>query len=129
MPLFLSFLTVLSAIFTGFLYWLGLAKFLFWYHPWFDVPVHLAGGLTIGLWAVTLAWPRGYSRYQTFFLVILFALTVGLVWEIFEYVNGITAGEAGYWLDTFKDLGDDVGGALVGWVIFCLLYITRSKQE
>lgn len=55
MAILFNILTVLSVSTMGFLYWIGLDRFYFWYYPWFDNPLHLIGGLTIGLWGSALA--------------------------------------------------------------------------
>ena len=126
MHIFLSILAVLSAFITGMMYWFGLEEFYFCYYPWFDIPRHLVGGLTIGLWGASLAWRRRYSVFQAFVFVVLLALAVGLVWELFEYINGLTVGDNGYWFDTVGDLGNDVAGALVAWGLYWLL---RPRED
>jgi uncharacterized membrane protein YjdF len=81
------------------------------------------------LWGVALAWKRSYSNYQAFFFVLLLALGIGSVWEVFEYVSGLTAGEAGYWFDTLKDLGDNIVGAMVAWILYTLLRPKKSISQ
>src|SRR5437660_1724684 len=122
MAIFLSILAVIGAILTGYMEWLGAVKSFYWFYPWFDIFVHIVGGLTIGLWGAAIAWPRSYTRFQAFFFILLLAIGIGSVWEIFEYMSGITAGEIGYWADTLKDLGDDMLGGLLAWVLYSLLY-------
>lgn len=112
---------MVSAVLTAVLYWYGLTKFYFWYYPWYDIPMHLAGGLTIGLWAISLAWRRRYSPFQALIFVLLLAIGIGLLWELFESTTGLTGGQPGYWLDTLGDLGNDVGGALFAWFFYWLL--------
>jgi hypothetical protein len=128
MHILFSILAIVGATLTGFLYWLGLDQSLLFYYPWFDTPLHLAGGLTIGLWGFSLAWRRNYSSFQAFVFILLLALSVGLVWELFEYLSGLTAGKPGYWLDTFGDLGNDVAGAIIPWFFYWVLQVRRHSK-
>jgi uncharacterized membrane protein YjdF len=127
MHIFFSIAAVLSAVLTAVLYWFGLDKFYFWYYPWFDIPLHIVGGLTIGFWGASLAWRRRYSPYQAFFFILLLAIAIGSIWELFEYTSGLTGGEPGYWFDTLKDMSDDSIGAVVAWTCYRLLYTKKDK--
>ncbi|TSC69476.1 MAG: hypothetical protein G01um101456_157 [Parcubacteria group bacterium Gr01-1014_56] len=127
MSIIFNILTVLSALLTAFLYWVGLDRFYFWYYPWFDIPIHMVGGLTIGFWGLALATRRQFSFRRTFVCVLLLAIAVGSVWELFEYVSGLTEGEDGYWFDTLKDLGDDLFGAFVAFGVYW--FASRSKKS
>lgn len=127
MHILFSLLAVLGAGSVGFLYWLGLAKSFLWYYPWFDIPLHLAGGLTIGLWGCSLTWRRNYTAFQAFVFILLLSFSIGVAWELFEYAMGLSIkGEPGYLLDTLGDIANDVGAALVAWVVYWLL---RIRQE
>jgi hypothetical protein len=125
MHILFSILAVAGALLTGFLYWLGLDQSFLWYYPWFDTPLHVAGGLTIGLWGASLAWRRNYSTFQAIVFITLLALAIGLLWELFEYTSGLTRGIPNYWADTLSDLGNDVGGALIAWVTYWLLQVRK----
>jgi hypothetical protein len=87
--------------------------------PFYDVYLHLGGGLGIGL--MLLAMLRSYkheyaSTNQGHRLVVLGIILVGIIWELFEaYFNiaGAPVGTKAYWLDTLKDIIDDIiGGSL-----------------
>ena len=85
---------------------------------WWDIPAHFIGGVWagfLGAWFI-IHWKRRLSIFEC----AMFALFVGILWEIFEYVNGVggSAGPfMGYWLDTIKDLiMDTLGGALAGYI-------------
>src|SRR3989344_3116606 len=81
---------------------------LYWAFPWFDMLVHFTGGLWLGVISayLYLSWSRITGRA---------ASRIGVVWEIFEYVNDITY-TTNYVTDTMSDLFLDVIGA------FCSLY-------
>ncbi len=86
---------------------------------WWDIVAHFFGGA----WAAFLiAWLLVHKgRRASIIQCALFALAVGILWEIFEYMNGVggSAGDfMGYWPDTFKDLVmDTVGGAAAGIIM------------
>ena len=98
--------------------------FSFYYTTtWYDSILHLVGGFWIGL--VYLEW--GKIRNEKFalsegevFKVILFALMIGLAWEVFEVVYDLSLAENSRFLplngglfDTAKDLILDMVGALI----------------
>src|SRR3989344_3660844 len=90
--------------------------------PFFDMLVHFTGGLWLGVISayLYLSWSRITGRAVSSFGVVFvfclfFTLVIGVVWEIFEYVNDITY-TTNYVTDTMSDLFLDVIGA------FCSLY-------
>lgn len=104
------------------LHFLGMLSF-YYTTTWYDSALHLAGGFWIGL--IYLEWAR--IRNEKFILseaevfkVILFALMIGLAWEVFEVVYDLTFAENSGFLplngglfDTAKDLILDMVGALI----------------
>lgn len=60
--------------------------------------------------------------------MLILAITIGSVWELFEYVSGITRGEPGYWFDTLKDLSNDVTGAVVAWALYAFTLRKLSRR-
>lgn len=120
-----NILTLLTALITAFLYWIGLENYFFWYYPWYDIPIHLLGGLTIGFWGAALAARRGFRPWQAFIFCLLIAIAAGSIWEIFEYVTGISR-EIGYWFDTIKDLVDDILGTTVAVILYRITYKKRK---
>jgi hypothetical protein len=101
---------------------LALKYFLFWRLWWYDIPMHFLGGFilaSIALWIVAYEVPVGLRpKVNRLAAAVLMALIVGILWEIFEYVAGITKGEAGYWQDTLKDITMDVVGGLAAYLVF-----------
>ncbi len=94
----------------------------------YDVFVHILGGLGIGLFLsafVNLHFPN-ISHKRTY--IILGVLVFGLVWELFEiYFNiaGYHLWTRLYYLDTAKDLVDD----LLGGTIIAFLYAPNSRKS
>lgn len=83
--------------------------------------MHALGGFLIAgflLWLVAFEVPASIRpRVPRLVLAVLLALIIGVLWEIFEYVFGIS-GASEHGLDTILDLGADVGGALIGYLVF-----------
>ena len=92
---------------------------LYWDIPPYDIFMHILGGIGIGLFV--LAFLRSnFSRFaDKKVVIVLGVLGVGIIWELFEmYFNiaGAPVGTKAYYIDTTKDLFDDmVGGAIVAW--------------
>jgi hypothetical protein len=102
---------------------LALHYFWYWSYPLIDVPMHFSGGLFIGGAALFIATFGGRVMGRPFMVAFLSALGVGLAWEIFETVTGIsTGGPLWYYIyDTTKDIiMDSLGGAVAG-VLFSRL--------
>lgn len=97
----------------------AIEHFWYWKHRWFDIPMHVLGGATVGAFFIALA----PSRKPLVFLASMICIGVG--WEVMEYTNGITNGEQGYWFDTWHDLLDDAVGAILAYLV-ARLTIWRS---
>lgn len=89
----------------------ALSTFFYWYHRWFDIPMHIFGGAAIGAFLLALSITR---RTPVYFLCMV-GVVVG--WEIFEYANHISTGQPDYWIDTVKDMVDGVLGSGITWAI------------
>lgn len=87
---------VLSALVLVLQYY-ALQTYLYWYYPWFDVPMHFLGGLAIASFLVGFWW-----RYAPLVYAFSFASII-VVWELFEFLAGMPR-EANYTFDTALDL-------------------------
>ena len=91
--------------------------YLYWRLPWFDLPMHVMGGLWIGLAALWVVRRVGLRSMRAHALVI--ALSVGalaLGWELLEWLRRgtieVSFGDP-YLIDTLQDLlMSGAGGAL-----------------
>ncbi len=93
------------------LHFLGLERHYYWLLWWYDIVLHLLGGLWVGLVAIWLGrqlnLTLGWSR------LLLIILTVGVAWELYELWFGLTlTSKAGYLEDTGLDLVFDLLGAI-----------------
>ena len=96
---------------------LGIGQGFYWSVWWWDIVSHILGGLWVGLCA---AWIAAYFQKRISILAcVVAALSVGVAWEIFEYLTGSGASIfMSYTADTIKDLVDDViGGTAAGYFV------------
>lgn len=97
--------------------------FFYWTFWWYDIMMHGLGGLLIGLMtAWVIAFPaHGILPLPSSLTIILVVLSVGIAWEVFEYVVGANvfySSFGSYALDTISDIAMDVAGALGATLIF-----------
>lgn len=102
------------------LFFLGTREHFFLTIFWYDIPMHILGGLWAALaggWLLSFLGSRA-NLWQC----IAIAFVVGVAWEIFEYALGIGGSVfMSYPIDTAKDLFDDcIGGAIAAYVIRAL---------
>lgn len=121
---YLSALVILGAVLIGQI--VGLHSHLIT-KPLFHVIMHVAGGIGIALFTAALiesGLMRPRNRRRT---VIAAALIAGIIWEAIEVyfkITGFRLWTTYYYLDTVKDLINDViGGSLVAWLYW------RSRGE
>ncbi len=96
--------------------------YLIW---WFDIPMHMLGGLWVALTSLVIYYHTGWITRKdrsTSFVVagaIATTLFIGLLWEVFEFsVEHLVKLNDNGLLDTLKDLVDDLIGGTVGTIIF-----------
>ena len=113
----LLYAQLIVAVLVGYLnIWLGIVHI--WYYTvwWWDIPTHFLAGMWVGFFAAWLL--ANWQKRAKVWHCALFALAIGILWEIFEVYEG-TGGSPfmPYWIDTIKDLTMDVlGGALAGFL-------------
>ncbi|OGG57710.1 hypothetical protein A2853_00550 [Candidatus Kaiserbacteria bacterium RIFCSPHIGHO2_01_FULL_55_17] len=96
--------------------WLAIGYSLYWRFWWFDIPMHILGGVWAGFCAAWLLARR--DEIFSLVLCIVFALAVGIGWEIFEYSEGIAMPQyLSYPLDTVKDIFMGLLGASLAFLI------------
>jgi hypothetical protein len=99
--------------------------FLYWKYLWFDIPMHLLGGLCVALGISILPFFRIHlpHRFGTIWGYLFVVIIAGIVWEWFEVVADISVFDETFILDTSLDLLMDVIGGIVGY------HIVRSTQN
>lgn len=125
----------LAACFLIFFIWLVnvMANRFYWYSAmwWFDIPMHILGGIFLGLFFGALCFKRivGLSQKEVLILLLLFVFVGGLGWEVFEYaVQTLIKGTALANIpDSIKDmLMDLIGGCIAS--LFVLRALKRYNK-
>ena len=95
--------------------------YLLW---WFDIPMHMLGGIWVALTSMVIYYHLGFHRHDrsTAFVVstmLAATLIAGIFWEVFEFSveHFVKLNDNGVF-DTLKDLFDDMIGATIASVIF-----------
>ena len=90
---------------------------LYWYFSWFDVVMHLFGGLLIALGMVSLTSFRSVSLKPSLKLLLAFLFPIIISWEVFEWFAGLSHPATAVY-DVSKDLLVGFVGAIGGyWLI------------
>jgi len=101
---------------------------LYFHYWWFDIPMHILGGIVVALFFFALR-AQGVlftTRSLSLVPVIVLVLVVGLCWELFEIWAGIPLLEPDFERDIVSDLVNDMIGGVVGWYIGTTLH-TRDQ--
>lgn len=112
--LFLIALTTLTVI-----HLLSLRFFIYWRYDWFDIPMHLFGGAVVAL-GIFAAYELGVPFAQRFFgfwPLLAAVLAVAIMWEVYEYVIGLSVLEEDFVVDTGIDLAMGLIGGVVGYFV------------
>ena len=93
-------------------HWYATEHFLYWRFRWFDTPMHLLGGATIGTLAVAVL-----GRFRPWLYLSLIVLAA-VGWELFESAAGIAVlPGVDYGWDTAHDLLNDALGGIAVYAI------------
>lgn len=106
--------------------------YLFWTYPWLDLLLHFLGGLWL---TVTSLWFFFFSdlfkirisKRNIFLVTLISVVVIGLSWEVFEIVIGVTLGEPNFVTDTVSDLIMDFIGAFLGYKLFIESFLKNEK--
>lgn len=107
-------------ILIAFLQLLAATYYLYWEFWWYDIMMHLLGGLFIGLsflWVLYFEVPHIKNRIPVFATTFFVVLVVGIAWEVFEYVTGMYNAK-NYNIDTTLDLAMDMVGMMGAYLLF-----------
>jgi hypothetical protein len=86
----------------------ALQYYWYWQFWWLDIAMHLAGGMIVGLIGAGLGLRRWY-------VLLPAVVCVGVVWELFEFLIGITLSESNIVFDTATDLVMDTLGGVIAY--------------
>lgn len=113
------FLIAISTL--ALVHYVATVNFFYWRYSWLDMPMHFLGGLCVALGFAILPFFRITlpPKYRTILTYLLFVFFVGVVWEVFEYVNNISTvrDDDSIIIDTMVDLILDLLGGCLGYFI------------
>lgn len=107
----LAVLTLSVLLFTLILHLFGMYDYFYVRFWFYDIIVHILGGVGIALSTLYILKDPKY--------IIIFVIICGILWEIFEVyydISGSPFGTFPYFLDTVKDLVDDLIGGMFVWL-------------
>jgi len=91
--------------------YVGIKLSLYWVYRWYDIPMHMLGGLCVTLFSLSLyshlnrVFPIIVYKINVFYVLFFTLLVVTISWEVFELLGQITfVGDRGYWPDTLDDI-------------------------
>lgn len=103
----------------------ALQFYLYWRFWWFDTLTHFLGGLWVAIFFLWAFFQSGYvsiiknNRNHNLIVAFLASLSVGIMWEIFEYYFGIAVSDASnYVVDTITDISFDLVGGFAAYCYF-----------
>ena len=111
------FLITIGVTWAG-LHALAVALQLYWHLWWFDLPMHLVGGVVVALMWLALCDMQLplVQRASTYRATLMFVVLAVVVWELFEVWAGIPI-EADYGFDTTIDVALGLLGGHVGYYL------------
>ena len=89
---------------------------LYWYYWWFDIPMHLWGGIMVGFGVHVLATFKSFKIKANLTVLLLFLTLVTLSWEVFEWSVGLFDPE-NHLMDTAQDIVLGFSGGLLAHTI------------
>ena len=114
LPFFLVTVSTLAILHNA-----ALTFFLYWRYSWFDIPMHVLGGICVAFGVAVI--PFSLSRLRSFPVTlmssVLMAGFIGIAWELFEVFAGISIMDEDFVLDTTIDLCMDLVGGALGYSI------------
>jgi hypothetical protein len=78
--------------------------------------MHILGGIMSGLYAGVLLRASGLKESWKNFIILV--LLVGVGWEVLEYIMHVADIDFWYWVDTAKDLIDDMIGGTIAYYLW-----------
>ncbi|HEY4510760.1 MAG TPA: hypothetical protein VJG29_00100 [Candidatus Paceibacterota bacterium] len=107
---------IVAAFFVGFFHTLSLSYYLYWLVPWTDFAIHLLGGVVVFI-PFYLLYRERKSVWIACGAALLSLFAVDVAWEIFEFVQGLTVMEPGFWPDTISDTVASCVGAFLAFLL------------
>jgi glucan phosphoethanolaminetransferase (alkaline phosphatase superfamily) len=89
---------------------------LYWYYSWFDIVMHVWGGILVSLGVFALSSLRSVRIKPTIKITLGVLALIMIAWEVFEYTAGLYNPDT-YIFDTAKDIIFGLSGGLLGYFL------------
>jgi len=113
-------ISISSAILLLVLHLWGMESELYVKYWFYDIILHILGGVSIALAIYTVADVFNIATLKKFYVLVSLTFIAGIAWEVFEVyfdITGFHIGTREYNVDTFKDVVNDTIGAIAVGVI------------
>ncbi len=110
------YLALLSSMFVIGVHVVANNLYLYWTYRQVDIVVHILGGCMSGLYVYVFL--RYFKLPETIRNVFIGVFLIGIGWELLEIYYKVGEFDTYYWLDTTKDLIDDLIGAYLSTKIW-----------
>ncbi len=90
----------------------------YWIFRWFDIPMHILGGVFAGYVGMVVYMFRTGRKNPSLWVPLLSALVIGIAWEFLENAYGVSGLNAVYRFDTIKDIVDDMMGGVISLALW-----------
>lgn len=118
----LLFLAFLFSCILLFLHLFALEYFLYWAIPWFDILLHVVGGISFGFLLLFISSKT--VEDTPWYVPAIGTLVAATIWEIFEFRIGLTFVAKNLALDTISDVAFSIFGGIIA---FSMYRIFRRK--
>ena len=94
----------------------ALEYFLYWAVPWFDILLHIIGGISFGFLLLFIASKT--VENIPWYIPIIGTFIAATVWEIFEFQIGLTFVAKNLALDTISDVMFSIFGGTIAFIAY-----------
>lgn len=94
----------------------ALEYFLYWAVSWFDILLHIIGGISFGFLLLFIA--NKTVENIPLYIPIIGTLIAATVWEIFEFQIGLTFVAKNLALDTISDVMFSIFGGVIAFMAY-----------
>ena len=101
----------------------------YWIFRWFDIPMHILGGVFAGYLGMVIYMFRTGRKNPSLWIPLLTALIVGIAWEFLENAYGVSGLNAVYRFDTIKDIIDDMMGGVISLALWDFFIYKKQPQK
>lgn len=119
MKFYIAALVVCAIVLAG--HFIGIDQGYYVSFPLYDVPMHILGGLGIGLFGCAFARSGFLGAFSARRKILIAVFMVGIIWEVFEVYFGIVGyplWSQPYFIDSISDLINDmIGGSIAVWLV------------